>query len=126
MSNVRAAIEAANEIFVANFNRHDAAGLAGLYTATGCIMPSNSDIVSGAENIQGFWQGIFGMGVKEATLDTIEVEDHGDTAIEMGRYTMKVNGGAVADQGKYLVVWKNDGGTWKLHRDMFNSSQPAA
>jgi ketosteroid isomerase-like protein len=29
------------------------------------------------------------------------------------------------DQGKYIVIWKQDGGQWKLHRDIFNSSLPA-
>ena len=33
---------------------------------------------------------------------------------------------ATADSGKYLVVWKNDGGSWKLHRDIWTTSQPAA
>ena len=23
-----------------------------------------------------------------------------------------------------MVIWKNDGGTWKLHRDIWNTSQP--
>ena len=125
MSDVRAAIDAANQNFMTNFAQQDATGLASLYTATGCVMPSNSDTISGAGNIQAFWQGIFDMGIKEAVLETIDLEDHGDTAIDIGRYTMKVDGGAVADHGKYIVIWKNDDGTWKLHRDIFNTSQPA-
>ena len=125
MTDVRMAIDAANQSFMANFAQQDATGLANLYTATGCVMPSNSDIISGAGNIQAFWQGIFDMGIKEAVLETIDLEDHGDTAIDVGRYTLKTDGGAVADHGKYVVIWKNDGGTWKLHKDIFNTSQAA-
>lgn len=40
-------------------------------------------------------------------------------------YTLKADGGAVADRGKFIVIWKNDGGSWKLHKDIFNTSQPA-
>jgi ketosteroid isomerase-like protein len=29
------------------------------------------------------------------------------------------------DRGKYIVVWKDEGGKWKLHRDIWNSSLPA-
>ena len=126
MSDARAGIDAANTKFMSTFKAHDAAGMAALYTADACVLPTNTDIVSGAGNIQALWQSIFDMGVKEGLLETVDVDDHGDTAIEMGRYTMKVDGGVVADKGKYLVVWKLDGGTWKLHWDMFSTSQPAA
>jgi ketosteroid isomerase-like protein len=126
MSDIRTAIDACNHNFMTNFGQQDAAGLAGLYTSNGCIMPSNSDIVSGAGNIQGFWQGVFDMGVKAAVLDTVDLEEHGNTAIETGRYTMKADGGAVADHGKYIIIWKKESGTWKLHKDIFNTSQPPA
>ena len=43
---------------------------------------------------------------------------------EVGRYILGA-GGQTADVGKYIVIWKNDGGTWKLHRDIFNSDQAA-
>ena len=73
---------------------------------------------------QAFWKGMFDMGIKELVLETTDLEDHGDTAIDIGRYTLKADGGAVADHGKYIVIWKNDGGTWKVHRDIFNTNQP--
>ena len=41
-------------------------------------------------------------------------------------YTLKVDGGAVADLGKLIVIWKHEGGSWKVHRDIFNTNQPAA
>ena len=126
MSDVRTAIDAGNQTLMANFGRQDVAGMASLYTATGSVLPANSDILSGAEKVQAFWQGAFDMGLKEAVLETIELEVHGDTAIETGHYTLKADGGAVADRGKYIVIWKNDGGTWKLHKDIWNTSQPAA
>lgn len=126
MSAVKVAIDAANKAFVMNVERQDAAGLAGLYTSGGCVMPTNSDIVSGADSIQAFWQGVFAMGIRGAVLETIDLDEHRDTVIETGRYTLKADGDAVADQGKYLVVWKKEGGSWKLHKDIFNTSQPAA
>ena len=126
MSDTRLAIDAGNQSFMANFGRQDAAGMARLYTANGSLLPSNSDILSGTENVQAFWQGAFDSGLTEAVLETIELEVHGETAIETGRYTLKTAGGTVADSGKYIVIWKNDGGTWKLHKDIWNTSQPAS
>ena len=66
------------------------------------------------------------MGLKQAVLETMEVEAYGSTAQEMGRYTLKAAGGQVADAGKYLVIWKQEGSTWKLHRDIWTTSRPAA
>jgi ketosteroid isomerase-like protein len=120
-SEISDAIEAGNQEFEAAFGRSDAAGLAGLYSAKAQLLPPNHEIVAGADAIQGFWQGAIDMGIKEAALETIELEEHGDTAIEVGRYTLKGGDGQVMDNGKYIVIWKNEDGHWKLHRDMWSS-----
>ena len=62
------------------------------------------------------------MGIKSAKLETIEVEGHGDTAIDVGKYTLRGESGNVLDRGKYLVIWKQLAGQWKLHRDIWTSS----
>ncbi len=122
---VRAEIQAADESFMATFKRGDAAGVAALYTTDGQLLPTHSDFVTGAEAIRAFWQGAMDMGIKEAKLETVEAEGHGDTAIEVGKYTLLAEGGQVADAGKYMVIWRKVDGVWKLHRDIWNSSQPA-
>ena len=122
---VRTEIEAANENFIKAFSQGDAAAVAGRYTTDGQLLPPQSDFVTGRDAIKTFWQGVMDMGIKEATLETVEAEAHGDAATEIGKYTMLVEGGQVADSGKYIVTWKNEQGTWKMHRDIWNSSQPA-
>jgi uncharacterized protein (TIGR02246 family) len=124
--NLRAAIAAANEKFMAAFEAQDAAGLAALYTKGGQILPPNNDFVTGREAIQGFWQAGMDMGLRKAKMDIGEVEGRGKTAIEVSRYTLYAEGDAVADQGKYIVIWKRKKGGWRLHRDIFNSSVPLA
>lgn len=124
-TDVRAEIETANEGFMTAFNQGDAAAMAGLYTTDGQVLPPHSDFLTGPDAIKAFWQGVFDMGVKEVKLETVETEAHGDVATEVGKFTMFLEGGQVADAGKYIVAWKNEQGTWKLHRDIWNSSQPA-
>jgi uncharacterized protein (TIGR02246 family) len=99
--------------------------LPGLYTTDGQLLPANSDAIQGTEAIRTFWQGAMEMGLKEAILETVEVDTHGDTAIEVGRYKLLAEGGAEADHGKYLVVWKYKAGNWRLHRDIWTTSQPS-
>lgn len=122
----RAGVETANRRFMEAFGRGDAAGVARLYTSSAQLLPAHSDVVAGTGAIERFWQGAIEMGLKEAVLETLELEAHGDTAHEVGRYTLKADGGRVADAGKYLVIWKLEGGSWKLHRDIWTTSQPAA
>ncbi len=127
ISDVRSQIESANKEVMAAFKRGDAAAIAGFYTGQGQLLPANSDFVRGTQAIRTFWQGALDMGLKDAILETVEVEAHGDTAIEVGRYRLLAAGETVADNGKYVVVWKNEGGNWKLHRDIWTTSQaPAA
>jgi uncharacterized protein (TIGR02246 family) len=122
----RSEIEAGNRRFMEAFGRGDAAGVARLYTPHAQLLPAHSDFVIGTPAIQRFWQGAMDKGLKEAVLETLEVEGHGETAYEMGRYSLKAGTGEVADSGKYLVVWKQEDGVWKLHRDIWTTSRPAA
>ena len=124
-TNVRETIGAANERFMEAFGRGDAAGLASTYTRDAKLLPPNSDVVTGNQAIQEFWQGAMNMGIRAATLETVELEDHGDAVIEMGKYTLRGDSAQVLDTGKYVVIWKQDNDQWKLHWDIWNSSMPA-
>jgi uncharacterized protein (TIGR02246 family) len=124
MANIREAIVAADERFVAAFNGGDAAAVAAFYTEQGQLLPPNAEPMTGKQAIQAFWQGAMDMGIASAQIELGEVEQHDDTAIEVGTYMLHAQGGEELDAGKYIVIWKRVGGEWKLHRDIFNSSKP--
>jgi uncharacterized protein (TIGR02246 family) len=123
---IRDGIAAANANFMNTFNRGDGSAMGALYTENGQLLPPNSDFVSGQSAISAFWRGAMDMGIKTAKLETVELDGQGGAAVEVGRYTLGGEGGAEIDSGKFIVVWKNEGGNWKLHRDIWNSSKPAA
>jgi uncharacterized protein (TIGR02246 family) len=122
---IRAAIMVPIAHFTEAFRRGDAAGAAAVYTSDGQVLPPNHEFVTGRQAIQAFWQGAMDMGIKVVTLDTVEVEGLGQTAYEVGTFTLQGAEGQVLDAGKYVVIWKQEAGQWKLHRDIFNSSRPA-
>ncbi len=122
---VRAAIAQGSQHFMETFRRQDAAGMGALYTEDGQALPPGGDIAHGQAAIGAVWQGVFDAGLKEAHLETREVEGFDDTAYEVGAYTLLRAGGQVADRGKYIVIWKRVDGQWRLHRDIWNSSQSA-
>jgi uncharacterized protein (TIGR02246 family) len=122
---IRAEIEAGNKKFVEAVQQGDATAVAELYTINAMVLPANSDTVNGKEAIKSLFQGLINSGVKGITLTTLEVERYGNTANEVGRYTLKGGNGQTLDQGKYIVIWKRVNGQWKLHRDIFNTNLPA-
>ena len=124
-TDARPAIEAANRKFEAAWAKGDAAALTAMYTSTAVIMPSNAPSVSGAEAVGAFWKGGLTTPPPALKLTTTEVTTHGDTAHETGTWVMTGPDGKVVDKGNYIVIWKKEGGDWKLHRDIWNSDMPA-
>ncbi len=110
------------EDFASVFGRGDAVGVADFYTDNGMLLPAGFDFVQGKRDIAAFWQGAMDMGIKNAKIDTLEIEQHGDTAIEVGTYTLSDADDRVMDHGKGVVIWKYEDGGWKMHRDIWNSS----
>lgn len=106
------------------FAQGDAERLVSFYSADGQVLPPNGDTVTGQEALVSFWQAVMDAGIKEAQLEIDEVERFGDTAYEVSRATLTGEDGQVLDRVKYIVVWKQEDGQWKLHRDIFNSSLP--
>ena len=125
-SHVRSEIEAANREFMDAFAQGDAARLVSLYTADGQLLPPDSDTIRGRDALVSFWQGLMDSGVKAVLLEIDEVEGFGDTAYEVSRGTLLGGDSQVLGRVKYIVVWKQEGGQWKLHRDIFNSSPSQA
>jgi len=125
-ADVKEALSTANRKFMESFNQGDAATLATLYTENGQLLPAASDFVTGRRAIQTFWQGAMDMGIKTAKLETVEMESFGDTAHEVGKYSLHGEGGQLMDQGKYIVIWKQHQGQWRLHRDIWTSSMASA
>lgn len=118
------AITEANKAFMSAFEQGDAAGVAALYTDDGQVLPPGSNIVSGKEGIEAFWSAVMEMGVKRVELTTLELDQQGDTAIDVGHAGLYTEAGDKIDELKFLVVWKREGQQWKLHRDIRNSNTP--
>ena len=118
-------IRTADDAFEQKFFQGDATGVAELYTSKAMLFPAGSDVVKGKTAIQDFWQGAMNMGIKAVKLNIVEVEQQGDAAVEVGLYQLKGAGGEMIDEGKYVVVWKQEEGEWKLHRDIWNTNKPS-
>lgn len=119
---VRDAVEAGNRAFIAAFLRGDAAAVAQLYTETAQVIAPGEPVARGRAAIAAAWQKAIDAGVKDVSLHTADVESAEDLASETGTVRLVAKDGAIT-QGRYVVVWKREGGRWKLHRDIWNSEQ---
>jgi uncharacterized protein (TIGR02246 family) len=121
---LKSTIAAGDARWAAAFASQDASAVAATYTADGQILAEGSEPVTGTAAIAQFIQAVMGAGVATVELTTLEVVGHGRHASDVGRYVMKDKAGKEIDHGKFMEVWRLEKGTWKLHRDMFNSSVP--
>jgi uncharacterized protein (TIGR02246 family) len=121
----RAEIAAVNQQFQAAFAAGDAAALAALYTGDGQLLPPNGPAVKGTDAIRDFWQGALDAGIRAVILSTRELDVLGDTATELGGYTVGLEDGQTVDEGSYVVVWKRQGEAWRLHWDIWNGDRVA-
>ncbi len=100
------------------------AKLDSVYTEDAIILPPDSQIIRGRENIKQFWSKvILEAGLSDAPLITVEAEMLGDAAYEIGTAQLTFVGQSGTSQisVKYVVIWKQEAnGSWKWHRDIWN------
>jgi len=114
-----------NRIFEKDVSeKGDYSALERVYTKDARALPPGAETVHGRENIQAFWkQAVAAMGIKSAKLSTVDVQAFGDILIEEGRAELSVSGTDARVNVKYIVVWRQEGGAWKWHVDIWNAVQ---
>ena len=118
-------LKAMQDVWQAAFDARDAAAVAAIYSVDGALMPPNSDTLIGRAAIEAFWADQQASGINGEIKDT-EVYAYGDDGYTVGAYTITDAAGATIDEGKYVVIWRQVDGKWKMHRDIWNSNLPLA
>ena len=120
------AIRAASKSYEQAALQGDMARMANTFEADGKFLAPNAPILNGVAEIQK-WGEAF-PPVKSLTLEPIEIEGQGNTAWTRGRYSLVIappGQAETSDTGKYIEIWRKQAdGSWKLHRDIFNSDLP--
>ncbi len=86
--------------------------------------------VAGSENMAAAMEDLFGFVEYTAfDIEVLEVITSGDWAFARGTFTAATTVRETGEQGgydgKFLTVYQKQGdGSWKIHRDIYNSNVP--
>lgn len=91
------------------------------YTDDAYVYAPSTPTVHGKEDIRKFWEGVIQAGAKHVSLDIHDVHNSGELAYAVGTLRFVDMSGQASDS-RYILVFKKDGGQWKLHLDMWTPS----
>ena len=121
LSKAKLAVQDMDAKFSDAVRKGDSATMASEYADDAMVFPPNSEAIK-KEGIASLWGGVLKMGVKDFKLTTDDVTGNADMLAETGRYEVLGEGNKSLDKGKYVVTWRNYNGTWKIFRDIWNTS----
>ena len=113
-----AEVRARMAAFATAYNAGDATTVGAFYTDRAALLPPGQQIVVGRAAIAAHFGAAFGAGVKNLRYELKEVQAIGPTVLVIGETL--VDAGAATVHGRFWQIWVNDGGTWRMHRDMYH------
>jgi uncharacterized protein (TIGR02246 family) len=125
--NPSVAVENVWKEYAASLNAGDIDRWMALWTEDGVQLPPDEPPVVGKEKIRARNGAVLQMFRFEIGITNQEVSTAGDWAYSRGSYratlTPRTGGAAIPVDGTYMTILaRQPGGTWKIHRDIFNSN----
>jgi ketosteroid isomerase-like protein len=117
------AIRQATTVLETAFNAKDVEKILSLYTDNSVFMPPNKPLLRGRGSLKGFYESLLNSGATDLKLTPEDVAGHGPIAYESGSYSMMNR--STHDRGKFLFVFRNLGGNWKIEYTSWSSDFPA-
>jgi uncharacterized protein (TIGR02246 family) len=116
--------------YSASLNAGDLDRWLALWTEDGVQMPPDEPAVVGKDRIRARNRAVLDRFAFDIGITNQEVRTAGDLAVARGTYkatlTPKQGGGPIPIDGKYMTILvRQPDGSWKIHRDIFNSNAPA-
>ena len=117
---VRQEINTNNQLFGQALAKGDSVSIVSLYHSEARIYPPNMATMNMRSEMGHMATTLPSMGIHRMELTTTDVIGGPEIVVETGTYQMS-DATKVADRGKYLVVWKQENGRWRIFRDIWNS-----
>lgn len=122
----KAIIAARNMLYSNAVAKKDSSSFVNCYTDSLCLLPPNAPEICTKDGVGKFFSMMQQMGIQGLLFSTKELFIGNEVITETGTYDLQIANNQSIDKGKYIVVWKQENGTWKMHRDIYNSDMPPA
>ncbi|HEY8734452.1 MAG TPA: DUF4440 domain-containing protein [Puia sp.] len=119
-----ASITQCNQNFMKSFNTGDSLGVAACYTSDAKTMAAHMPSVKGRNNIVHFISSSMKGGLKRINISTDQISGDSSIVAEVGTYALSDSTGKSIDKGKYIVLWKQEAGNWKMYRSIWTTDLP--
>jgi ketosteroid isomerase-like protein len=114
-------IDSINLKFTVQFKNFDSTALAAHYSTDAEMLFPNEEPIIG-KNILSTWGSWIRSAIKDSTLDftftSTDLAGDNNFLIETGAFERKDPKKTVKSKGKYVAIWKQETGQWKLYRDI--------
>jgi uncharacterized protein (TIGR02246 family) len=100
-----------------NWNNHNPAGIAGLYTKDGVLVTQSPKVVkTGQQEIEQQYQDTFKAGIAHDSATADQIWPVGNELISVGEYHLidQSKSGPTKIDGHWTAVYVRDGGAWKI------------
>lgn len=121
---VKAEIHEKTKLFTKAHITKDTAYLNNSFTIDAKVFPPNSKIVTGRKDISKLNYDWVSYGIHEFKEETISFYGNKDYVIDEGIYYLRYGEENTVDKGKYINIWKNVNGEWKIFSNIWNTNLP--
>lgn len=123
---VKAHIIEMNKTYSKRFVTNDTAFYIERYCKDAEVYSPAVPAVKGRQAIRAFF---YTGGTNDETvieLPTGNIYGNADLVVEDGTYNFPDGKGGSVDKGKFIALWKQEDGKWKLYREIWNTDLPPA
>lgn len=122
----KASIQQSNLRFMSAFNDKDSVEVANCFMKKGVILIDGFPSIEGREAITHFFSQVMANGVSKYELETKNIWGDSSILVEEGVYKLTGKEKKEVGKGKYIVLWKQEAGNWKMFRDIWANDFPSS
>src|SRR5439155_16450835 len=123
---VESQLRSLTQDYVTSFNTGNYDQVATMFVPDGVLMAPSREAANGRKCVERLLRDLGEEGYSDMRVETIRVENSGDMAMEVGRYSVTIrqaNGTLIPERGKYVKVWRRLG-AWLILADCCSMNPP--
>jgi ketosteroid isomerase-like protein len=103
----------------------DRASIDDMFADDAKVLPPDADPVIGRAAIDALTAEYIEYGISEFREETTDFYGNEDLLVDQGNYVLVYGKEKVREVGKYVTVWKREGGDWKIQTNIWNTNAPS-